>query len=463
MANKTIKMAAVAASVVASLATAGANAATISADASRTVAVEGSTRTGGLNIAMVGAGAKSASEAITVTSASGYADNDIMTFTLTGGTFVNPTNFRLYQSQSAVADGVSVSSTLLGGNAANVVAFRLASGAIGTGTRFFLGASSSADVVPQVNVADIASGGVVTLAYSVTSGFGQSIDSGTAVTLFSGVREFFATDSNFDNTVSLTQGRKNFGSATALTDTGSFNVTQTAATLGATTLDANDKFDVTLTGDLTGVTGVTVDGNALTKSGSTFSGSVVATGGVASGAINVIATVDGTTELPGTSWDLGVVLNTSDEDDQTLLGATNDFGSWTVNKLNAIVSSMSLNTTGFVSWLKVVNESTVDSTITGTATYTLTASDGTKTNGQTASGTTFSLGTASAGSVLTVSEATILSAIGMGSSTGALDVSLNINVDAPSDQVHVVAEKKASDGARTLTPVYYGSTRNLKQ
>jgi hypothetical protein len=331
-----------------------------------------------------------------------------------------------------------------------------------------LGASSAPDVIPQINVSDIASAGVVTLSYKVTSGFGQSIDSATAKTLYSGVKEFFASDSNFNNEISLLQGRKNFGSATSLTDDGTFTITQTSATLGATTLNANDKVEVTLTGDLTGVTGVTVDGTAMTKSGSTYSGSIPATGAVASGAIKVIATVDGTTELPGTSWDLGVVLNTSDEDDQTLLSATNDFGSWTVNKLNAVVSSMSLKTTGFISWLKAVNESAVDATMTATATWTLTAPDGTKTMGQTASGETISLGTLGAKSVTTISEAAILSAVGMTDAEGVLDLSLNINVDAPADQVHLVAEKKAADGGRTLTPVYYNtksgsSQRNLVQ
>jgi LEA14-like dessication related protein len=459
MANKTIKMAAIAASVFAALSAGNVSAATFTLPASQSVSVEGTDKTGGANVALASSGA------IAVKSSAGYADNDIVTFTLTNATWVNANEVALYSSAGNAA--IPVGSTRLGGNASNVVSFRLASGTIGSGTEFVLGASeNNNDAVGSVNISKIGSGAVATVAYAVTSGFGQSIDSASASNLFWGLREFSATDSNVAGAVSLTNSRLNFGGTTTpdLDTAGTVTLVEngTAPTNANVGLDAagNDKFEITVTGDMTGISTINLYKNgdatdaksaqAFTISGNSATISVNANHAQASGALAVNFIVDGTTELTARTFDVGAVLNLSDENDQTLLSATNDFGGFTVDSANAVVSAMSLNTSGFISWLKVVNESSVAATITGTATVTV--------GGTSMEVKDINLGTAAADAITTVSEATILTAIGQAAAEGTVDVSLNLSIDAPVDQVHVVAEKKASNG-RLTSPVYYNNTK----
>ena len=109
---------------------------------------------------------------------------------------------------------------------------------------------------------------------------------------------------------------------------------------------------------------------------------------------------------------------------------------------------MSLNASGFVSWLKVVNEGSSSADVTADIIWTL--ADGTE-----GSTTDAALGTVDAGGVLTVSEASILTAIG--DPTQLADVSMTVTVAGQVDLVHLIAEKKASDG-RLPVPVYYNTT-----
>ena len=71
------------------------------------------------------------------------------------------------------------------------------------------------------------------------------------------------------------------------------------------------------------------------------------------------------------------------------------------------------------------------------------------------------LGSVDAGGIVTIGEAAILTA--MGNPTQMADVSMTVTVAAPTDSVHITAEKKASDG-RVSVPVYYNTgSRNWVQ
>lgn len=456
MANKTIKLAAIAASVFAAMT---ANAATLKVDVgsgadSGTLSVEGSTRSAGVDVPLAANGAL-------VLTGANYADNDIVTFTLTGGTWKDRADYALVASVANTDHFVGGS--LLSGSDNSVVAFRLASGSLAKGLEFYLSGSSAAStVVPTVNVKNIASGGVVTLNYDVKSGFGQGIDSiSKATTIFNGIREYYASVlTKYDASISLNNQRKNFGGTTTpvLTDTLGLRVEQDHnPTFGDVVLDADDKLDITITGDMTGIDNIklatksfSISGNAASLSGASLQDALNSSTGVAAtNKLLAVAKVKGDTELAARSFTTSVTINFDEESNQQLVNNASA-GAWTVDQLNAVVSNMTLNASGFVSWLKVVNESVVDGTLNAVATWT--EVDGaTTTTGQTAS---VVLGTAKSKAVTTIGEADILKAIGKDSAKGILDVSLNITVDAPKEELHIVAEKKASDG-RVTTPVYY--------
>ncbi|MFK7828680.1 MAG: hypothetical protein AB8B57_02765 [Congregibacter sp.] len=102
-------------------------------------------------------------------------------------------------------------------------------------------------------------------------------------------------------------------------------------------------------------------------------------------------------------------------------------------------SIMTLNATGFVSWLKVVNPGASAESITADIIWTL--ADGTE-----GSVTGASLGSVDAGGILTVSEASILSA--MSDPVQVADVFITVIIANPDAVVH--SEKKASDGRLAL-------------
>jgi len=141
-------------------------------------------------------------------------------------------------------------------------------------------------------------------------------------------------------------------------------------------------------------------------------------------------------------------LDFESETDKNVIAADTALGSWTINGLQAKVSHMSLNATGFISWLKVMNTGSIPVQIYGDIIYTL--ADGTEGSVDAAL-----LGSVDAGGVGTVSEATILSA--MGSPSQLADVHITVTVTGQDDEVHLIAEKKASDG-RLPIPVYYDNT-----
>lgn len=445
-----------------------ANAATLvpnvgSGATSGTVSVEGATRSSGVSVST---GRSS------VVSSAAYADNDVITFKLEGGTWVDRSDFALVASKANVLSYIGGS--LLGGNDASDVSFRLASGTIAKGLEFYLAASQArlaSATYPSINVKNIASGGTVTLNYSVVSGFDKSIDliSKPAV-IFNGVREYYASVlQGFDASISLVNQRKNFGGTTTpvLTDTLVFSLEQpVTATFGTPALDSDDKVNITINGDMSGLDNITLASKSFTISGETATltgldlqraiGS--STTDKTTSKLFATAKVKGDVELAARSYKTTLVVDFDEENNQTLVNNASA-GAWTVDQLNAVVSNMTLNASGFVSWLKVVNESVVDGTLKAVATWTEAGVDGAEaTTGQTAS---VVLGTVKSKAVTTIGEADILKAIGKDSAKGVLDVSLNITVDAPKNELHIVAEKKASDG-RVTTPVYYKS-RDLGQ
>lgn len=108
-------------------------------------------------------------------------------------------------------------------------------------------------------------------------------------------------------------------------------------------------------------------------------------------------------------------------------------------------TTMILNATGFVSWIKLVNPGDTSKSISADIIWTL--ADGTE--GSVAAA---SLGTVDAGAIFTISEASILTA--MGNPNQLADVFVTLLIANPDAFVH--AEKKASDGrlAPQVTKTY---------
>jgi hypothetical protein len=140
-------------------------------------------------------------------------------------------------------------------------------------------------------------------------------------------------------------------------------------------------------------------------------------------------------------------LDFATETDKNIIAAGTDAGAWSINGLQAKVSQLSLNASGFVSWLKVANDSEISAEVYGDIIWTL--ADGTE-----GSVEGVLLGSVDAGGIATISESTILAA--MGSPTQLADVHMTVTVTGQENLVHLIAEKKASDG-RLSVPVYYNT------
>lgn len=454
MGIKTINKNTIAAGVLAAFTGFGASAATLKVDANQSVGAEATTVSGGLQIA---AGALPEFQL-----ANDVAAQDRLTFTLTNAEFLNNGEFGLIVSTTAASD-IPASATRFTSSDASTLTFRFTNG-YSTGDEFTLTASNSVtSTVPTYVVEDLASDALVTIDAEVTTSDGITVDEiSSAATLFTGSTEFFGdVDTEFDASVSLENGRVNFGGTTTpvVTDTLELEVEKNVTgAAGTVTIDADDMVDITVSGDFSGVSSLTLDSKTFTISGGNATVSVLASDAITSSgtADNVLitATVDGTTELTQRDFTTTLVLNFDDEDNSTLLDGA-DAGTWSVNALNAVVSAMSLNVSGFSSFINVVNSSDVDASLTAVATWNADGSNGELED--------VDLGTASANDITTIGEAAILSALGLSDAEGAVTVSLNISVDAPADSVHVVAEKKGSEGGRLGTPVYYSNTRTLGQ
>ena len=221
-------------------------------------------------------------------------------------------------------------------------------------------------------------------------------------------------------------------------------------------IDKDDDLVVTLSGDMAGI-GKIVGRKAATGKayGST---SIDVPGGKAIFTINgsdlgdtnakasVLLDITGKTSVALTtrSFEIAASLDFKTESTAAVL-AKKKAGSWTINGLQAVIPSMSLNATGFISWLKVANTGTTATEVYADIIATL--ADGTEKKV-----TGALLGTVDAGGVATISEAAIVNALG--GPTTLVDASLTITVTSPNNSVHLSAEKKASDG-RVSIPVFY--------
>jgi hypothetical protein len=296
-----------------------------------------------------------------------------------------------------------------------------------------------------------AAGAEVDLSASARDVIG-SYDPYMAVELFQYANEFSATVTGIaDGVIDVNESRELF---TVADDEDEFEITLVQADLdNGVTLDDDDKVKIVLSGDMSGIDSIvaatggspataTIDVAAGTASFS-LSGSDV----VARGATTLTAIVAGDEVLNTREFTIKADLDFEDETDKNLIAAATAAGEWTINGLQAKVSQLSLNATGFISWLKVANDGAIDAEVYGDIIWTL--ADGTEGSVDGAL-----LGTVDAGGVGTISEAAMLEA--MGNPTQLADVHMTVTVTGQENVVHLIAEKKASDG-RLSVPVYYNS------
>lgn len=423
---------------------ASANAGTFDSAASQSIGVEAAT--GDVSVLF-------ANGAISVTPGIDYDPGDRLTITLdNGATFGNAT----YVLQtSGVADAGSWVLTTASPDGVSSIEFRAAD-TIPAGADFNLASTVGGGF--NVSAPSLAAGQSVNVSASARDVIGV-FDNFTAAEILEYANEFAGRVAQLaDAEVNVNDERLSF-SVGGGSDTIGFTFTKTAANNTLTAND-NDVVSITLSGDMSGISSIAVTAGGvergdmtLTADSATFeaSASDVFSG---SGSVALDISVDGATALSTRDFTVSADLDFETETDKNLVAVNTSAGEWTINGMQAKVAHLSLNTTGFISWLKVINEATTPAEVSADIIYTL--MDGTEgaVNGA-------SLLTVDAGGVGTVSEAAILDAIG--NPAGVVDASLTVTVAAPTNLVHLTAEKKASDG-RTQVPVYYNTgSRNWVQ
>jgi len=444
-----LKMNKMAVGLIAALGATGASAGTFQAVTSESVGVEAST-SGSLTADIAG-------DSITLTTGTAYAANDRVVISLNEGATFADSTYRLEQSAGGAGNG-DLSEFLLTTAVpagASSIEFRAAS-AIDDGADFILTGSSVAGQKVTFNLASKSTGAEVDIDAEARDVIGV-YDNFTSAELFQYANEFSANVDTIANAVvDVNEGRLKFtGAATA--DRIALDFTEASITNGVTLTDG-DKVVVTLSGNMAGIDSVAATSGAVARGNATidvdagtavfeFSASDLA-GGTVSAILDV--NVDEETVLATREFTVQADLDFETETDKNLVAAETAAGSWTINGLQAKVSHMSLNASGFISWLKVMNTGTIPVQVYGDIIYTL--ADGTEGSVDAAL-----LGSVDAGGVGTVSEATIVAA--MGNPTQLADVHITVTVTGQDDAVHLIAEKKASDG-RLPIPVYYDNTSN---
>lgn len=440
--------------LLAALGVAGAQAGSFQSVTSESVGVEAST-TGALTANMAG-------DSVILATGTAYAANDRLVITLNNGATFADSTYRLEQSAGGAGTGDLTEFLLTTATPAGAasIEFRAAS-AIADGAEFILTGSSVAGQAVTMSLASRSAGQEVDIDAEARDVIGV-YDNFTSLELFQYANEFSASVDTIANAVvDVNEGRLKFTGA-ATSDRVAIDFTEAAITNGVTLTDG-DKVVVTLSGNMAGIDSIAATSDTVARGDATidlaagtavfeFSASDLA-GGTVSAILDI--NVDETTVLATREFTVKTDLNFETETDKNLIAADTALGSWTINGLQAKVSHMSLNATGFISWLKVMNTGAIPVQIYGDIIYTL--ADGTEGSVDAAL-----LGSVDAGGVGTVSEATILSA--MGSPSQLADVHITVTVTGQDDQVHLIAEKKASDG-RLPIPVYYdnGSTRSWFQ
>lgn len=436
---KKLNMNSLALGVALAVASTGAFAGTI-AGTSAAVGVEAAT-TGSLT-------ATASAFALTPVVANNASDRIVISLN-NGATFADA-SYSLFVSDgngSGNANEFTITGTTEG---ATSLEFRVASAA--TGSDFYILSSSSANAAAgfTVNLPSLAAGQSVNVSAEMRD-LGGVYDTYTGVEVFEYANQFSATVTTVaDETINVNTDRLTF-LADATSDDIELAFTD-AGTANGVSLNDTDEVDFILSGDMSGLASValftdTVERGEFTiaADGSSATFSASASDVFAATSAIIRATVDGESALTTRAFTVQADVDFESETDKNVIAASTAAGSWTINGLQAKVAHMSLNASGFISWLKVANEGSAAAQINADIIYTL--ADGTEGSVDNAA-----LGTVDAGGIFTVSEASILAA--MGNPTGVADVSMTVTVAGQTNLIHLTAEKKASDG-RVSLPVYY--------
>ncbi len=317
---------------------------------------------------------------------------------------------------------------------------------------YILSGSAIAGQAVNVNLPAAAAGSEISVSAEGQDSFGP-FEFFSGLELFGYANEFTALLSQpADAIIDVDDDRMSFTGG-ASSDTIEVTFVSGALTNGLA-LNDDDTVNITLSGDLSGIASLSLATDATTRGNFTIdtdagTATFAASASDVFAATSTIITVNvtGSEALATRSFTLQADADFESETDKNLVPENAPAGAWSINGLQAKVSHMSLNASGFVSWLKIANEGATAAEISADIIYTL--ADGTE-----GSVTNATLGTVDAGGVATVSEATILSAIN--DPTQLVDASLTVTVAGQTNLIHLIAEKKASDG-RLPIPVYYNT------
>jgi len=415
---------------------------------SAAVGVEAST-TGSLTATVTAGG-------IELDPATAMSQDNRLFITLTNGATFADSAYVLEQSTTAatgdITEFVLITPTTAG---ATTLEFRAASTIDPTHTYSLSGSTVvGQDVI--INIPSVAAGAEIDIDANADDSFG-TFDFYTAGELFQAANQFTANvDGLADATVDVNADRLTFTSSATTDVIGlEFNDAGTGNGVNLASTGSADTVNIVLSGDMSGIASIalatagTGQGNfTIDEAAGTATFAAEASDVFSAASTTLTTTVTGSAALATRTFTVQADLDFESETDVNLITAGTAAGSWTINGLQAKVAHLSLNVSGFISWLKVVNEGTAGAEITADIIWTL--ADGTE-----GSVSNAALGEVDAGGVFTVSEASILTAIG--SPTQVADISMTVTVAGQTDLVHLTAEKKASDG-RTTLPVYYNTT-----
>lgn len=433
----------IAAGLALGMAAAGSNAATFVLDASNSVSTEAaSTGT-----------ATGSKDALSIKLKSGmpYALGNRVFIKLSDGASFKDGSYVLWASElngfASKADAMTLNGYTVGDS---TLEFIVASGA-NKETVFVLSGSDSTTTQEAVKIG-LPKTGPVTISANAQDNIGAYDPTAKAGNLFYYANEFSAAQvQSADGQIDVNEARLLFTDGKNF-DTVGFEL-RNAVLDTQVTLDKDDALVVTLSGDMSGIGKVVARANGKDRGNATisvpngtatfaFSGSDLKNAAETSALLDIT----GETSVPLTtrSFEIAASLEFKSEATDNVLAKTKA-GAWTINGLQAVIPSMSLNATGFISWLKVANTGTTATEVYADIRATL--ADGTEkaVNGQL-------LGTIDAGGVGTISEAAIVAALG--GPTSLVDASLTLTITSPNNSVHLSAEKKASDG-RVNIPVFY--------
>jgi hypothetical protein len=434
----------------------GASAGTFNGIVSESVSVEAAT-TGVFTANIAG-------DSIVLNPGTAYKANDRLTITVAGGAKFSDAAYTLEQSAGGagtgnLADFVVTTATTAG---ATSIEFK-ATTDISATDDYILSGSSIAGQSVNFTMPVAAAGTEIDLSASARDVIG-SYDPFTAIELFQFANEFSGSVTlGADATIDVNKARKEF--TIGVTDTITLLQNRNITITNFLALTDDDKLNITLSGDMSGIESITAKTGGSPVLGTideamgtamfslSASDAHIGFGGFGAVALEIEVTTDDV--LSTRDFTVSADLDFATETDKNIIAAGTDAGAWTINGLQAKVSQLSLNASGFVSWLKIANDGEIPAEVYADIIWTL--ADGTEGSVDGAL-----LGTVDAGGVGTVSEATILEA--MGDPTQLADVHMTVTVTGQENVVHLIAEKKASDG-RLSVPVYYNtaSGRNWLQ